>query len=404
MQTGLSSYRGSATLYDVTVADDPEIISVAHTQNEHPAEMMTVIHNLQDAVERYLASGAQATAAESMAIIDTCGRLLSDLASIQRAYQTPGLLQFSINQCYLLLVSVLDKAWISDIPADLFDTLLATLLSFEDIYDDYINIHNKLSLAEQDKLHKSSLTLLIQLRPKLEAKHVPDSYITEIENALTALFKCGKLPHLHYYHRRYLQVFMHALSDIAHEKRNKDWGKRFVFLLIRYNFNYPGFFNRWHERLSDTLAQMDDPEQRYEYLCEVEDILRRSVHENSLRFDNSRRPLLADMLTHIKKTIVSARIEREEDEQDRAAALDTTLTGKELNLLFFYLYKFKVVDYPNKREASKAFSTFIHSKTKRKISYKTLEKFEKADLETSAIKVRRLLRAIIDSIDQDFRD
>src|SRR5690606_19464214 len=120
-----------------------------------------------------------------------------------------GLVQLSINQCYLLLVSVVDKAWHSDIAPHLFDTLRVTLRDFEDIYGEYISFQHRLSLVDQDELFKSSQALLVQLRPKLEAKHVPAAYITEIEHALNALFKCDKLPHLHYYHRRYLQAFMH---------------------------------------------------------------------------------------------------------------------------------------------------------------------------------------------------
>src|SRR5690606_37827804 len=113
-----------------------------------------------------------------------------------------------------------------------------------------------------------------------------------------------------------------------------------------------------------------------------------------LCFDISRRSLLAEMRDHIKKAVGSAGVARGATMLDGVASVLTTLNGKELNLLFYYLYKFNVFDYPNKREAAKAFSTFIHSKTKRKISYKTLEKFERAELETSVIRVRRLLKAI----------
>lgn len=363
---------------------------------------MTVIYNLQDAVDRYIARGTAPATEDSTAIVHACQQLLGDLARLQREYQSLRSIQFSINQCQHLLVSVLDKAYTAGIAPDLFATLRHTLMTFDDIYGHYIHLHNRLSLVEQEELYRSSRDQLIQLCPHLIAKHIPASYLAELEYALKTLFKSGKPPHLHYYHRGYLQTLMLSLADIAYDKRNKDWAKRFVIVMIRYDFNYPGFFNRWVEQLSHYLAQMDSPLQQYQSLCEIEDMLRRSIYIHELQFDIDRRPLLAAMRKHIKKAVENANLALDKPAPDATNSLITTLNGKELSLLFNYFYKLKTFDYPNKREAAKVFSESITSISGRHITYKTLEKFEKYNLESSAIKVRRLLKAIIDAIDQDF--
>ncbi|WP_144062770.1 hypothetical protein [Sphingobacterium paucimobilis] len=238
---------------------------------------------------------------------------------------------------------------------------------------------------------------------KLAEKAIPESYILELEFALKTLFNPCKQPFCNYAHLSYLPQLLDGLEDMAHDDRDKAWTDRFVFLMIRFNFNYPGFFNRWMEQVAQSLQPLDTAHERQQYLAYIEHQLQLSYCSTDFCFDQLREPLLEQM-----RLYVSSILEKLEDSSDditleEDTALLTTLSGDELNLLFYYLYKAKVFDYPSKRETAKAFATFIHSKTNRRISYKTLEKFEKAALEASAIKMRRLLTSIIKAIDHDFR-
>src|SRR3546814_159777 len=117
----------------------------------------------------------------------------------------------------------------------------------ERLYHDLLDPAEPLPAFHAGTLKMSVYDALPALVQQLEAKKVPSPYLSELRHAMDTLFAEGKPPLLTYHHRTYLPHLIGMLKQLAGDRRQKDWSKRFVESLVNYNFNYMGFFNRWQE-------------------------------------------------------------------------------------------------------------------------------------------------------------
>ncbi|MFD2556285.1 hypothetical protein [Sphingobacterium tabacisoli] len=365
--------------------------------------MISTITPLQEAIEQQLVATNQGLPWPELPIDELCIQVLSDMTVLFRRINTPKMASQVINQCYVAISGLLDQIWSTPSLFVHFKAMEKLYFRFELSFSLYLLAGNTPPLYLQQQLSGEVERRLPAICSKLAKKEVPKSYILELQYALKSLFNPCKQPSCNYAHLSYLPQLLNALEEIAHDDRDKAWTERFIFLMIRFNFNYPGFFNRWSEELTDALELLGTVRERQLHLFRIESQLNLSYHSSDLCYNLYQEPLLEQMRLYIN--VIIEKLEHSPDDitLEEDTALLTRLSGDELNFLFYYFYKAKIFDYPSKREAAKAFSTFIYSKTNRRISYKTLEKFDKAALEASVNKMRRLLTSIIKAIDDDFR-
>lgn len=366
--------------------------------------MISTITPLQEAIEQQLVATNKGLHPPELPIDELCAQVLSDMTILFRRISTPKMASQVINQCYVAISSLLDQVWSTPSLFAHFKAIEKLYFRFELSFSLYLQPDNTPPLYLQQQLSDQVERRLPAICGKLEEKAIPESYILELQYALKSLFNPSKQPSCNYAHLSYLPQLLDALEEIAHDDRDKAWTERFTFLMIRFNFNYPGFFNRWSEELTDALELLDTTHERQLHLFRIESQLHLSYYSSDLCFNLSQEPLLKQMMQYITKVLDKLEDDSLHNLIDKENSLLTKLNGDELNLLFYYFYKLKILDYPTKREAAKAFSKFIMSSTARRISYKTLEKFERDSLEPSAIKIRRLLKAVIQAIDQDFKN
>ncbi|WP_164112593.1 MULTISPECIES: hypothetical protein [Sphingobacterium] len=365
--------------------------------------MIATLTPLQAAVEQHLMARGSDHPRPERSIDGLCTQVLSDMTVQFRQINTPEMASPVINQCYIAISNLLDQLWCAPSLLPAFQTVEKLYFSFELSFGFYIQPGSTPPLFLQQQLSEEIKGRLPAISSKLVKKAIPESYILELKYALKSLLNPNKQPHCCYAHLRYIPKLLDGLQAIAHDERDKVWTDRYVYLMIRYNFNYPGFFNRWSEQLTKALKQLDTFHAKERYLFHIEHELHLSYHSSDLCFNMHQECLLEQMLLYVRSILEKLGDSHKDMALEEDTALLTKLNGDELNLLFYYFYKAKIFDYPSKREAAKAFSTFIYSKTNRKISYKTLEKFEKSNLAGSAIKVRRLLKSVVEAIDRDFR-
>lgn len=365
--------------------------------------MMSTLTPLQDAVEQQLSGSGKKFTKPELPIDKLCTEVLSDMTVLFRQINTPKMASQVINQCYATISSLLDQVWSTPSLFAHFKAIEKLYFRFELSFSLYLQPDNTPPLYLQQQLSDEVERRLPVICDKLVEKAIPESYILELEFALKTLFNPCKQPTCNYSHLSYLTQLLNALEEIAHDDRDKAWTERFTFLMIRFNFNYSGFFNRWSEELTDALELLDTTHERQLHLFRIESQLHLSYYSSDLCFNPSQEPLLKQMMQYITKALDKLEDDSPNSLLDEENSLLTRLSGDDLNLLFYYFYKLKILDYPNKLEAAKAFSQYIMSSTGRRISYKTLQKFERANLEPSAIKMRRLLKAVVAAIDQDFR-
>lgn len=364
--------------------------------------MISTISPLQEAVEQQLLASRSELSRPDLSIDEMCTKVLDDMFVLFRQIKTPEMASQLINQCYVLIRNLLDQLWSAPDLFFSFEAVEKLYFRFELSFGFYLQQGNTPPLFLQQQLSEEIKRRLPAISSKLLEKAIPELYILELKYALESLLNPEKQPQLCYAHLDYIPKLLGGLEQISRDNRDKVWTDRYVFLMIRFNFNYPGFFNRWSEQLTKTLKQLDRGRAQ-EHLFHIEQQLRLSYHSGDLCYNLSQEPLLEQMLLYVNNALNKLEDSPQDIAPEEDTALLTKLSADELNLLFYYFYKAKIFDYPSKREAAKAFSAFIYSKTNRKISYKTLEKFEKAALEASAIKMRRLLTSIIKAIDHDFR-
>ncbi|SKB76069.1 hypothetical protein SAMN05660841_02187 [Sphingobacterium nematocida] len=364
--------------------------------------MISTITPLQEAVEQQLLASRSELSKPDLSIDEICAKVLDDMFVLFRQIKTPEMASQLINQCYVLIRNLLDQLWSAPDLFSSFEAVEKLYFRFELSFGFYIQPGNTPPLFLQQQLSEEIKRRLPAISSKLLEKAIPELYILELGYGIESLLNPGKQPQLCYAHLDYIPKLLGGLEQIARDNRDKVWVDRYVFLMIRFNFNYPGFFNRWSEHLTKTLKELDTGRAQ-KHLFHIERQLTFSYHSGDLCYNLSQEPLLEQMLLYVDDLLEKFTDSVQDNTTFEETSLLTKLNGDELNLIFYYFYKFRIYDYPNKREAAKAFSNTIQSISKQNISYKTLEKFEKSRLEASAIKMKRLLKAVVEAIDQDFK-
>src|SRR5690606_10727011 len=134
-------------------------------------------------------------------------------------------------------------------------------------------------------------------------KNIPAVYLAELSSAINSLFTVGKLPELKFSHRHYLHTFLTALEEMAADQRKKDWTTRFLHILINYNFNHIGFFNRWKELQACLLSDEHLDQKNLSLLQKQGEDLQFHIRVPSYSYDPLRPALATYMQDYLRTTL-----------------------------------------------------------------------------------------------------
>ncbi|MBD1426066.1 hypothetical protein [Sphingobacterium arenae] len=366
--------------------------------------MINALHIVQEAAQQYKQQFAAESTENLQAVLQhACERTLAEINNLYRQYTEHHLAEHAVQHCHRLLINIHNSLY-DERPADtvLLDVSAAMIKQYEISYELYLQHTCTLSHYAENELQEAVLLRLGNVLLVLRQKNIPAVYLAELSSAINSLFTKGKLPELKFSHRHYLFMFLTALEEMARDERKKDWTTRFLHILINYNFNHMGILNRWREGQEEIFAKTDSYMNKVKMLSQQEDNLHLHIPEPAYTYDPLRPSLATYMQGYIHKKRELIETEMEENPLTDDELILSTLNSDEMTVYFQYAYKANLFRYRTKREAAKAFSTYVKSKTGRRISYKTLEKFDKPALEPAAVVMRRKLKEMLTLLEAEF--
>lgn len=273
---------------------------------------------------------------------------------------------------------------------------------FEHYFKKHLSPEQPLSIYSQQQLEKELLSRYNKLQPYLAEKGIPPTFILEIQDGLISLFQSGKQPDIEYHHRNYLVKLMKALERLAHDTRSKNWPSRFLFLLVRFNFNHIGLYNRWTEQVQEILDKYTSAEECIQYLFELQTIFSISHTIKGFTFDRHSKKLISSIQEYLQKEIDNQQFQLENNASFSFEAIPTNLNGQELAILFHYCYTAGFFTASTKKEAAEAFAANVLTKTGIRISTNTLRKLDKKEFTASAYSLYKKLQLIPSQLKIDF--
>src|SRR5690606_8008165 len=293
--------------------------------------MINALHILQEALNHY----KQRFAAESakslqLALQHACEQTLTELNNLYRQYTEHQLAEHAVQHCHRFLTnmhSTLDE----ERPADsmLLDIVATMIAQYELSYESYLLHTATLSRYAEKELREAVLSRLNSVLLILRQKNIPTVYLTELSSAINSLFTKGKLPELKFSHRHYLHTFLTALEEMAKDQRKKNWTTRFLHILINYNFNHIGFFNRWKERQASLLSN-EHRHQNLSLLQKQEEDLQFHIPVPTYSYDPLRPSLATYMSDYLRTTLEGIKTEIEENPMLGEEVLLSTFNSHEL--------------------------------------------------------------------------
>ncbi|HWV70850.1 MAG TPA: hypothetical protein VN040_04010 [Pseudosphingobacterium sp.] len=371
--------------------------------------MISTLGILQEAIEKVIcAKDGNALQEAAEEIVQVCDSIQIEAVLAYRKYKNATAAQLAFQQYHRKLVRLqavaysLLKLHNNASTKLIINKINALLEEHEIIYFDHLDLATSLPVHYQDQLAEQVHSALPDISARLLDKGILHCYVSELAYAMDSLFTHDKLPTICYHHRYYVPQLLNALKQLAFDKRQKSWLHRFIELLINYNFNYMGIFNRWREQQDQHLQQAILQEKGGEYFRLSKQALRHYCPPSQMAFDPQQSSLLKHMKDYINAQKRDYKQSQLEAELAHPTALQTNLSSLEMAVDFHYKYKSGYYPYATKREAAKAYAQAHRSKTGQYISPHTLEKLDKKELEAAATKMRSKLLKIAQQVKDDF--
>lgn len=371
--------------------------------------MISTLYPLQQAIDRLQTVDDERASQEAAEdIVQVCDSIQIEAVLAYRKYKNATAAQLAFQQYHRKLIRLQAFVYsLLKLHNNIYITLVINKINeileeHEIIYFDHLDLATPLPLHYQDQLAEQVHAVLPDISTRLLDKGILHCYVSELAYAMDSLFAHDKLPTICYHHRYYIPQLLNALKQLVFDKRQKSWLHRFIELLINYNFNYMGFFNRWREQQDQHLQQAVLQEKSGEYFRLSKQALRHYCPPSQMAFDLRHSSLLEYMRDYVSSQKRDYKQAQHEAEIAHPSALHTSLSSLEMTIDFHYKYKFDYYPHPTKREAAKAYAQAHRSKTGQYISPHTLEKLDKKELEGAATKMRSKLLKIAQQIKEDF--
>ncbi|TWI17195.1 hypothetical protein [Sphingobacterium siyangense] len=379
--------------------------------------MIRSLNQLEDAIHAYgilQDSGSGSTIPSDESIIVACEALIRDSEQLYISHAKSGMARESFRRYYTKFRLLFDKLYKyksyqpDHTVAKIHEGIWQSIHHFKE----HMNPMEELSLYDQQLLKESSLEKLAKLSMDLNAKQLDEEYLLEINYGLHSLFDEHKLPRLLFYHCEWLATFLSALESLAQDQRDKHYAKRFMELLIRYNFNYLGLRNRWHEQLERKLAPLSKSDQISSLLLLEKEI----THYRPLPMSNYDvdQPNLKTMmneyigaeLDYLEKISKLESQERDTRQEISASSsgIHMTLTGEGITCLFHYSSKVGLFKDKHKSDAAVGVAQHIVTKRGNHITANQLTKFNKFEHILSLYLVEDKLKEMLHFIKKDIED
>ncbi|MNK15602.1 hypothetical protein D3C87_337490 [compost metagenome] len=227
---------------------------------------------------------------------------------------------------------------------------------------------------------------------RLAQKNIPKAYLTEIHSAMDSLFENGKIPYIQYRHQDYLLKMIESLRQLADDRRqSKNWHYRFLILMVNFNFNHMGFFNRWKELYTSDPSFMDA-------------LLRFPKHFSCIpdfAYDSNRRSLLKLMREYIEDEKISPSATMQDYPQQ---FIQSNFNGKELKLWMHISVRANIMWSSEKKEVAEVFSRLVKTREGTLLSAHSLTRMDKSAEFHTALRIRKVLNTMLDELNRQFPD
>lgn len=348
------------------------------------------------------------------AIVSACDALIRDSEELYISHAKSRMAKESFRRYYTKFRLLFDKLYLykAQQPDDTIKKLHESISQSIQRFKEHMNPSEELPVYHQQLLKSGSLAKLAQLSVHLQAKQLDEKYLLEIQYGLNSLFDEHKPPKLLYYHVEWLETFLSALESLAHDKRVKHYAKRFIELLIRYNFNYLGLCNRWHEQLEGQIDVLPRSEKLSTLLLMDKEITH--YHPLPMLYYDIEQPHLKTMmheyiwaeLDYLEKLSKLESVENNYRPEIPASSngIHTTLTGEGLTCLFHYCSKVGL--FKNKHKSDAAVGVAQHTVTDRgnRITANQLAKFNKFEHILSLYIIEDKLKEMLHFIKNDIEE
>lgn len=244
-------------------------------------------------------------------------------------------------------------------------------------------------------------THLPAIKEGLKKKDVAAWIIREIESGLNSAVR-RTFPALNYHDYSYFQTFIPELSRFAADTRQKDWTKRTLLFLLKFNFNHIGLFNRWSDDIRRSLSARGNRKHQIRFLDRETELLNHTRAFPNLSYDwfsPSLKEHFTSFLALQKQTIMN---EIEAERKDDAVHLRMRQSVDGLSVDFNYRYKLNQFVYRTREEAAADYAVVHSTPHTSQISAHSIQKFDKTSLIGAAVEYRRTLQKIIEMIGKDF--
>jgi len=224
----------------------------------------------------------------------------------------------------------------------------------------------------------------------LAQKDIPQVYLGEILSAMDSLFENGKIPYIQYRHQDYLIQLVESLRQLAQDKRQgKNWQYRFLVVMVNFNFNHMGFFNRWKELYISDPSFMDA-------------LLRFPKHFSCIpnfAYDSNRRSLLELMCEYIQAENTQPHSTLHDHSQ---RFIHSNFNGKELKIWMHIAVKANIMRSSEKKEVAEEFSKLIKTREGTLLSAHSLTRMDKSAEFHAAVRIRRVLNTMLAELNEQF--
>ncbi|WP_341831518.1 hypothetical protein AACH28_22085 [Sphingobacterium thalpophilum] len=242
------------------------------------------------------------------------------------------------------------------------------------------------------RLHEYVYEHMPYILDKLAQKSIPKAYLTEILSGMDSLFENGKIPYIQYRHQDYLTKMIESLCQLAEDKRqSKNWHYRFLILMVNFNFNHMGFFNRWKELYNSDPSFMDA-------------LLRFPKHFSCIpdfAYDSNRRSLLKLMRGYMEDEKISPSATMQDYPQQ---FIQSNFNGKELKLWMHISVKANIMWSSEKKEVAEVFSRLVKTREGTLLSAHSLIRMDKSAEFHTALRIRKVLNTMLDELNRQFPD